>query len=91
MEAIVRVMVMATVGKRIRLRCLRKKSIRSLRRVSFKSIVNSAVDEKDNPKVSKVSDESNKAAVVALVIEKVPVATESVKASVAKESVKAPC
>ncbi|GJZ49195.1 hypothetical protein Tco_0603385 [Tanacetum coccineum] len=50
----------------------------------------SAVDEKDNPKVSKVSDESNKAAVVALVIEKVPVATESVKAPVAKKSVKAP-
>ncbi|GJS10618.1 hypothetical protein Tco_0367414 [Tanacetum coccineum] len=42
----------------------------------------SAVDEKDNPKVSKVSDESNKAAVVAPVIEKVPVATESVKAPV---------
>ncbi|GJS18029.1 hypothetical protein Tco_0412501 [Tanacetum coccineum] len=50
----------------------------------------SVVDEKDNPKVSKVSDESNKAAVVAPVIEKVPVATESVKAPVAKESVKAP-
>ncbi|GKA14972.1 peptidase C48, SUMO/sentrin/Ubl1 [Tanacetum coccineum] len=50
----------------------------------------SAVDEKDNPKVSKVSDESNKAAVVAPVIEKVSVATESVKAPVAKKSVKAP-
>ncbi|GJR73605.1 ulp1 protease family, C-terminal catalytic domain-containing protein [Tanacetum coccineum] len=50
----------------------------------------SVVDEKDNPKVSKVSDESNKAAVVAPVIEKVLVATESVKAPVAKESVKAP-
>ncbi|GJY72466.1 hypothetical protein Tco_0476169 [Tanacetum coccineum] len=50
----------------------------------------SDVDEKDNPKVSKVSDESNKAAVVAPIIEKVTVATESVKASVAKESVKAP-
>ncbi|GKE96974.1 hypothetical protein Tco_1581829, partial [Tanacetum coccineum] len=49
----------------------------------------SAVDEKDNPKVFKVSDESNKAAVVAPVIEKVPVATESIKAPVAKESVKA--
>ncbi|GKD03338.1 hypothetical protein Tco_1178312, partial [Tanacetum coccineum] len=50
----------------------------------------SAVDEKDNLKVSKVSDKSNKAAVVAPVIEKVPVATKSVKAPVAKESVKAP-
>nr|GEW44252.1 reverse transcriptase domain, reverse transcriptase zinc-binding domain protein [Tanacetum cinerariifolium]GEW49863.1 reverse transcriptase domain, reverse transcriptase zinc-binding domain protein [Tanacetum cinerariifolium] len=38
-----------------------------------------AVDEKDNPKVSKVSDESNKAAVVAPVIEKVPVSTETDK------------
>ncbi|GJR24556.1 hypothetical protein Tco_0973083 [Tanacetum coccineum] len=42
----------------------------------------SAVDEKDNPKFSKVSDESNKTAVVAPIIEKVPVATESVKAPV---------
>ncbi|GJX23150.1 hypothetical protein Tco_0227595 [Tanacetum coccineum] len=47
----------------------------------------SAVDEKDNPKVSKVSDESNKAAVVAPVIEKVPVATESVKAPVVAANV----
>nr|GFD24460.1 hypothetical protein [Tanacetum cinerariifolium] len=39
----------------------------------------STIDEKDNPKVSKVSDESNKATVVAFVIEKVPVATESDK------------
>nr|GFD12623.1 hypothetical protein [Tanacetum cinerariifolium] len=39
----------------------------------------SVVDEKDNPKVSKVSDESNNAAVVAPVIEKVPVARESDK------------
>nr|GFD57483.1 hypothetical protein [Tanacetum cinerariifolium] len=30
----------------------------------------STIDEKDNPKVSKVSDESNKATVVAFVIEK---------------------
>ncbi|GKE62144.1 hypothetical protein Tco_1512511, partial [Tanacetum coccineum] len=39
----------------------------------------SVVDEKDNPKVSKVSDESNKATVVAPDIEKVLVATESDK------------
>nr|GEU38292.1 hypothetical protein [Tanacetum cinerariifolium] len=39
----------------------------------------SAVDEKDNLKVSKVSGESNKAAVVAPVIEKVSVVTESDK------------
>nr|GEY59066.1 hypothetical protein [Tanacetum cinerariifolium] len=52
----------------------------------------SAVDEKDNPKVSKVLDESNKAAVVAPVIEKVPVSMESDKETepVAVADVKAP-
>nr|GFB47417.1 hypothetical protein [Tanacetum cinerariifolium] len=52
----------------------------------------SAVDEKDNPKVSKVSDESNKAAMVVPVIEKVPVATESDKETepVVVADVKAP-
>nr|GEW52213.1 hypothetical protein [Tanacetum cinerariifolium] len=52
----------------------------------------SVVDEKDNPKVSKVSDESNKAAVVAPVIEKVSVATESDKETepVVVADVKAP-
>ncbi|GKG54689.1 hypothetical protein Tco_0560344, partial [Tanacetum coccineum] len=52
--------------------------------------VNLSVDVREKSKVSKVSDESNKAAVVALVIEKVPVATESVKAPVVKKSAKAP-
>nr|GEX04409.1 growth-regulating factor 10-like [Tanacetum cinerariifolium] len=47
--------------------------------VSAVVIEKSAVDEKDNLKVSKVSDKSNKVAVVAPVIEKVPVATESDK------------
>nr|GEX73167.1 hypothetical protein [Tanacetum cinerariifolium] len=52
----------------------------------------SAVDEKDNPKVSKVSDESNKAEVVAPVIEKVPVVTKSDKETepVVVADVKAP-
>ncbi|GKF66549.1 hypothetical protein Tco_0193066, partial [Tanacetum coccineum] len=49
----------------------------------------SVVDEKDNPKVSKVLYESNKAAVVAPVIEKVSVAKESVKVPVVKKNVKA--
>nr|GEZ60644.1 hypothetical protein [Tanacetum cinerariifolium] len=52
----------------------------------------SAVDEKDNPKVFKVSDESNKAAVVAPVIEKVSVSTENDKETelVVVADVKAP-
>nr|GEZ18435.1 peptidase C48, SUMO/sentrin/Ubl1 [Tanacetum cinerariifolium] len=52
----------------------------------------SDVDEKDNPKVSKVSDESNKATVVAPVIENVPVATETDKETelVVVADVKAP-
>nr|GEX05826.1 hypothetical protein [Tanacetum cinerariifolium] len=52
----------------------------------------SAVDEKDNPKVSKVSDESNKATVVVPIIDKVLVATETDKETepVVVADVKAP-
>nr|GEX45445.1 reverse transcriptase domain-containing protein [Tanacetum cinerariifolium] len=52
----------------------------------------SDVEEKDNPKVSKVSDESNKATVVAPVIQSVPVATKSDKETepVVVADVKAP-
>ncbi|GJU08174.1 retrotransposon protein, putative, ty1-copia subclass [Tanacetum coccineum] len=67
-----------------------KSKVMAVSNVSVVVSEKSAVDEKDNPKVSKVSDKSNNAVVVVPVIEKVPVATESVKAPVAKKSVKAP-
>nr|GEV56261.1 hypothetical protein [Tanacetum cinerariifolium]GEX07974.1 hypothetical protein [Tanacetum cinerariifolium] len=52
----------------------------------------SAVDDKDNPKASKVLDESNKAEVVTPIIKKVPVAMESDKETkpVVVTDVKAP-